>query len=297
MSSVVGRWAASLSVALALVFTVGTSPARAGEPKPPCTPGDPNCVIIGTGDPGGPGNPGGGTGDPGGGGPTQPDPCLPDTGYAYIACRSIGIVGLDVCVPIFEQNEGTLTLADLNTLLVANGCPPAPANLVPPSPADLALRALAGFRLPSPSGHRSPSETLDFNGYPFTYVNLWLFFWTDPGSWKSLSATARAGGNWATVTAKPVSLSYDPGDGSPLVACDGPGRPWTDADGNSAPSDGACGYQYQHVTSQPVTSTQTITWQLSWVGSGGTGGTFPDRSTSTSGQLQVMQIQTVVVRR
>lgn len=281
-----------------LILALGTSLAAAGDAAPPCTPGDPNCVIIGTGDPGGPSTPGGGSsGAPGGGGPTHPDPCRPDTGYSYIACESMGAPGLSICVPIFEQNKGALTLADLNALLASNGCPFALASLVPPSPAELAQRALAGFVLPSPSGHRSPSESLTYDGYPFTYVNLWLYFWTGSGTWEALSATARAGGNWATVTAKPVSLEFDPGDGSPPVACSGPGRAWTDADGNSAPRDGACGYQYGKVTSQPVTSTQTITWRLSWIGSGGTGGRFPDRSTSTSGQLQVLQIQTVVVRR
>lgn len=281
-----------------LILALATSLAIAGDPPPPCTPGDPNCVIIGTGDQGGPSTPGGGSpGAPSGGGPTSPDPCRPDTGYSYIACKAMGAPGLSICVPIFDQNKGALTLADLNALLATNGCPLAPANLVPPSPAELALRALAGFVLPSPSGHRSPSESLEYDGTPFTYVNLWLYFWTGSGTWETLSATARAGGNWATVTARPVSLSYDPGDGSSPVACSGPGRAWTDADGNSAPGDGACGYQYEAVTSQPVTSTQTITWRLSWVGSGGTGGIFPDRSTSTSGQLRVMQIQTVVVRR
>lgn len=173
--------------------------------------------------------------------------------------------------------------------------PQPPAGL-PPSPAQLAKQAAASFKFPKPSGHRSPSETLKYRGYPFSYVNLWLYTWTDPGTWKTMTATASAGGNSATVTATPTSLTYDPGDGSAGVSCGGPGRPWVESDGNNAPSGGACGDRYQQVTSAPITSTQTITWKITWTGSGGTSGTLPDQSTSTSGQLQVMQIQTVVTR-
>lgn len=171
--------------------------------------------------------------------------------------------------------------------------PPAP---LPPSPAQLAQRAAASFKFANPSGHRSPSEKLRYDGYSFSYVNQWLFYWTDPGTWTTKQATARTAGTWATVTAKPVSLTFDPGDGRSSVSCAGPGRAWTNADGNNRPSGGACGYQYERVTSSPIASTQTITWRITWRGSGGTSGTLPDRSTSTSGQLQVLQIQTVVTR-
>ncbi len=173
---------------------------------------------------------------------------------------------------------------------------PQPPAGMPPSPAQLAQRAAASFTFAKPSGHRSPPEDLRYQGYPFSYVNLWLFYWTNPGTWKTLTATARAGGVWATATATPSSLTFDPGDGSAGVSCPGPGRRWMDVDGNNPPSGGGCGYQYKRVTSSPITSTQTIKWRITWRGSGGTSGTLPDRSTSTSGQLQVMQIQTVVTR-
>lgn len=295
MPAVAGRVGAVLASALVVTIAVNVTRAVA-DPVPPCTPGDPSCVIIGVGGPAEPALPG--TSNRGGdGGSAKPDPCQGDTGYPYLACSTLGYPGLAVCVPLFEKDQSSLTVADLNALLTSNGCPAAAANSVLATPAQLALRALAGFVLPNPSGHRSPSETLTYDGYPFTYVHLWLYFWTAASRWKTLSATARAGGNWATVTATPVSLSYAPGDGSTPVVCAGPGRPWTDADGNAAPAEGACGYRYERVTSQPLTATQTITWQLSWKGSNGSAGVFPDRSTSTSGQLQVMQIETVVVRR
>jgi enoyl reductase len=97
----------------------------------------------------------------------------------------------------------------------------------------------------------------------------------------------------ATVTARPVALVFDPGNGGVAVSCDGPGRPWTSADGNGAPTDGACAYRYMRVTTSPITSTQTIVWKITWTGTGGTGGQIPSLSTSTSGRLQVLQIQVV----
>ncbi len=135
-----------------------------------------------------------------------------------------------------------------------------------------------------------------YAGYPFTWVNLWTYYWTDPSTWKSYSATATDGNQSATVTATPWELRFDPGDGSGTVSCDGPGRPWRASDGNGAPSSGACGYQYRAVTSSPITSTQTLVWKLTWQLSGPVGGLPDTFSTSTSGQLQVMQIQTVVTR-
>jgi hypothetical protein len=157
----------------------------------------------------------------------------------------------------------------------------------------LAQEALASIYLPKPSGHRSPDETNLFQGYAFSWVNLWTFYWTDPGTWRTLSATASAGGVSATVTAKPVSLSYDPGDGSPSVSCPGPGRAWAASDGYNPPSAGACGYQYRHVSHGPITATQTLTWKITWIGTANSAGELPEMATSTSGQLNVLQIQVV----
>jgi hypothetical protein len=180
---------------------------------------------------------------------------------------------------------------DLNMQFSVEGCP----AIV--TAASLAEQAYEEIVLPRPSGHRSPSEAQDYNGYPFTYVGLWTYYWTDPASWKPLTATASAVGLSATVTAVPVSLSFDPGDGSGSQFCAGPGRPWLESDGNDAPSEGACGYRYSKVTGpgygHPITSTQTIAWKVTWRGTGNTGGEIPGPLTSTSGQLNVLQIQTV----
>lgn len=165
-----------------------------------------------------------------------------------------------------------------------------------PNPRTLALQAEKTLRLPQPSGNRSPDQSKEFHGYPFTYVNLWTWFWTDPASWRTRTATARAGGVSATVTVTPTSLTFDPGDGSAAVSCPGPGRAWTSADGDGRPTDGGCGYRYRSATSQPVTSTQSIRWAVTWRASDGEAGTLPNLTTSRSGQLMVLQVESVVTR-
>lgn len=267
-----------------------------------------DCVEVGAEDPGTvPGTPGPGTtappagpGSTQGAGDTTNDPCAAETGYSLVICRSGGSVytKLRICNPIYEEWSPQLSLADLNQMLASQGCPAVPeAAAPPPSPAELAQRAAASFLLPHPTGSRSPGDAQSYAGYPFTYVGLSTFFWTDQATWAPLTARADAGDNWAEVTATPVLLTYTPGDGSPAVSCSGPGRPWVEADGNGEPTGGACGYRYTKVTGpgydNPLTSTQTITWRLSWVGSGNTSGTLTQRATSTDGVLNVLQIQTV----
>jgi hypothetical protein len=125
-------------------------------------------------------------------------------------------------------------------------------------------------------------------------VNLWTWFWTDPASWSVQTARAAAGPVWAEVTVTPTQLIISPGQtGTADVTCPGPGRPWTEADGNGAPAAGGCGFQYQHVSASPITATVTIEWSVTWQGSGGTGGTLPAMRTQATSRFAVEQIQVV----
>jgi hypothetical protein len=250
-----------------------------------CNPSDHNCVVVSVSVP--PSSPAPASSAA----PPQHDPCEKYPGQYYAMCKNN--TGVQ-CLLLYDRFYGTTPLAQFNALAVANSCPRVP-RAAPPSPAQLAQQAAASFRLPLPSGHRSPSESVRYKGVPFTWVNLWTYFWTDATTWRTLSAAARAGGVWARVIARPVSLTFDPGDGSPAVSCAGPGHPWVNTDGNAAPA-GGCGFRYRDVTDRTITSTQTITWQLTWTGSGNTSGTLAQRSTSTSAQLRVMQIQVVTTR-
>lgn len=173
------------------------------------------------------------------------------------------------------------------------GPPPPPP---PPDPAVLAQQARTELTLPSPTVHRSPPETNSdpaYGGLPYTWVGLSTFFWVD--DWQPLSRTVELRGVSATVTATPTGLTFDPGDRSPVVGCDGPGRPWVEADGNRPPSNGACGYTYRAVTPNgPLTATTSVQWSVSWASNTGAAGTFPASTTSSSSSFLVEQIQVVI---
>lgn len=292
-------------LAIATVFTAITvTPALASPPdsSPPatCDAFSPTCTVTAT-TPGIPGESGSPTPVGKSSGSPAPDPCEVDPNSR--ACSDEQFQSMcSALASSYVQDAGgwaNVNVADLNQYLAtvgaSRGCPPVsgPPPGAPPSPATLAREAAKTIALPRPSGHRSPSEAHLYDGLPFTWVNLWTYFWTDPGTWHPLRATATAGGVSATVTATPMTLSFDPGPGYAAVSCDGPGRPWGPADGNNAPARGACGFAYPRVTSGPVTTTQTITWKVTWTGSGGARGSLPDMSTSAPGRLQVMQVQVV----
>lgn len=280
-------------------------------------PGSGNCNVftntcnVGTG---GGGNNGGGAGggNNGGGGNTgcqNTDPhggCNPCPPNSYYGERPPQVS--QVCADYLANSYCNAMLGDMlgglkwpapnqlsvqqitfvNQQLASSGCP----ALV--TPASLAQQAFASIHLPSPSGDRQPRPDVLWHGTPFTYTNIWTWYWTDASTWKPLSATASAAGLSATVTATPVELDFDPGDGSPAVSCGGPGVAWSASAGFAAPSSvGGCGYQYRKVTSAPIATTQTIVWAITWQGTGTTGGAIPSLSTSTSGQIQVLQIETV----
>lgn len=169
-----------------------------------------------------------------------------------------------------------------------------PPGMPTVTPAQLAQQALASLTLPNPVMRRSPKETNNDHGTPYTWVNLWTWFWTDPASWKVQTARAAAGPVWAEVTVTPTQLIISPGEtGTVDVTCPGPGRPWTQADGNGAPTAGGCGFQYHHVSASPITATVTIEWSVTWQGSGGAGGTLPTMRTRATSTFAVEQIQVV----
>lgn len=147
--------------------------------------------------------------------------------------------------------------------------------------------------LPEPTIGRSPDEALvwDRNGMPFTYVNLWTWFFTDPGTFEEQSLRLDAFGAWGEVYAEPTVLTFTPGDGGASVSCEGPGRDWTEADGDDPPP-GGCGYIYRHAA-ESVTSTVSIEWHVTWAGSDGSGGTYPPMVTEASSTFTVLQVQVV----
>jgi hypothetical protein len=106
-------------------------------------------------------------------------------------------------------------------------------------------------------------------------VGLPEWFWVPTGDWHARSVTVSAGPVWATATATPVGLSFDPGGGLPAVDCRGPGTAYRS--GKSASGQHSqCSYVYdQSSDGQPGNAYQAsvvVTWRVSWTGSGGAGG-------------------------
>lgn len=189
-------------------------------------------------------------------------------------------------------NGGQRYLYVPNSAFAAAGAVPLP----PPDPAVLAQQARTELTLPKPTVRRSPPETNsdpDNGGLPYTWVGLSTFYWVE--GWQSMTRTVELRGVSATVTATPTGLTFDPGDGSAAVSCAGPGRPWTQADGDNPPSGSACGYTYRSVTPNgPLTATTSVQWSVNWTSNTGANGTFPASTTSSSLSFLVEQIQVVV---
>ena len=176
---------------------------------------------------------------------------------------------------------------------------PAGAAGIPasPAPADLAREAYAQLRLPVPTPEHSPNLRLA-DGRTAVLLGEQTWLWTDRSRFQPRSVRVQAGPVWALVTASPVGLSFDPGDGSPAVSCVGPGTafvPGRDAAHAVSPT---CGYQYRWSSADEpggvVTAEYGITWRVTWTGSTGTaaaGGRLPEMTSRTTTALAVAEAQ------
>jgi hypothetical protein len=175
-----------------------------------------------------------------------------------------------------------------------------PAGTGVPSPVvqagDLARSARNKLHLPEPKTGHNPAR--------LALVGLATWWWIEPAQWRPLRQRTQAGPVWAEVTATPVSTTWDAGDGSAPVVCPGPGTPY-DTTQPEAGQSTDCSHTYRRTTAdQPQTGpsvndrfftvTVTTSWQVTWIGSAGSGGTLPVLTTSSTFPLAVSQRETVV---
>jgi hypothetical protein len=137
------------------------------------------------------------------------------------------------------------------------------------TPQQLLQEALSELRIPSLRPDTAPPRGKD------GLVGLAEWFWVPTSDWRARSVTVSAGPVWATATATPVGLSFEPGGGLPVIDCRGPGTAYQAA--KPASEQGSqCSYIYdQSSAGQPGNAYQAsvvITWRISWTGSGGAGG-------------------------
>jgi hypothetical protein len=154
-------------------------------------------------------------------------------------------------------------------------------------------------QLPAPRATFAPPATKGI-------VRVGMWFWIS--DWSLVSVTAwvptPSGPRWATTTARPVRLVFEPGDGRyghGAVTCAGPGTTWTKVRGDVAPSPSGCQYTYDHSSVMAsnrasFAATVTIVWDVTWKGSSGTGGYSGQLRTSRTYAMKVREIQALVAR-
>jgi hypothetical protein len=157
------------------------------------------------------------------------------------------------------------------------------------------LEQLKSKALPKPT---PVFELLDAE-FGWAYVKTPLDFRAGGDSWRTVTVSASVGPVWATVTAVPNRLTFDPGDpaGPGPMSCDGDGP----IAAYVAAVPGACSYTYTNASSTSpfdgyhfVTSL-TIDWSISWTSSTGAGGPLDGFPTVSSAQLAVAEVKGLVV--
>ena len=159
----------------------------------------------------------------------------------------------------------------------------------------LALDRLESKVIPSPE---PVLEMLDPE-FGWAYVQTPLDFRAGGDSWRTVSVTARLGPVWATATASPETLTFDPGDpgGAPVVLCagDAPIAPYI------AEVPGECSYTYVNASSTSsydgyhFLATLTIDWAVSWRSSTGAGGALSGYQSSRTAPIAVAEAKGLVV--
>ncbi|MFF8536216.1 hypothetical protein ACF07B_30375 [Streptomyces sp. NPDC015532] len=170
-----------------------------------------------------------------------------------------------------------------------------PANKHAPTPDVLAAYAYNKIKVPETEIELKPAAK--------STVNVPTWVWLDKGTFKPVKVRAElaAAGVWAETTAKPVALHLNPGTGDAqtypasgdcAINDDGSiGTPYTKGGAGETPP---CGITYLRATGgKPYRLSASITWQISWQGSGGAAGDLPDGTFETTQDMNVQEIQSV----
>lgn len=156
------------------------------------------------------------------------------------------------------------------------------------SPAELAVTQWGRLPIPAPVVRTAPPRGAD------GLVGLPHWFWV--ADWRPLTGRAEAGGVWIEVTARPQSLTIEPGGGQRPVRCSGPGTAY-DRSRPAVSQRTDCSYAFTRSSfGRPGGAYRvraTVVWGGTWVGSGGTGGVLPPVSRSVSFPVRVAEAQSL----
>ncbi|WP_435844897.1 hypothetical protein [Streptomyces coeruleorubidus] len=180
---------------------------------------------------------------------------------------------------------------------VENGEAPPPRYEEAITPEILAALAYQHMELPDTEVTLAPEAT--------TKVNLPTWAWLDKAVFDEVQATAALnvpGFNiQATTTAKPVSLKLEPGTKDAVTypasgectinADDSIGEPYAKGKSDETPP---CGVKYLRSSGDGTYKLRaTITWEISWTGTGGAGGVLPNGTFGNDQDVTVQEIQSV----
>ncbi|MFJ9540567.1 hypothetical protein ACIRPX_25285 [Streptomyces sp. NPDC101225] len=180
---------------------------------------------------------------------------------------------------------------------VDNGEAPPPQYEEAITPQILAALAYQHIELPGTEVTLAPKAV--------TKVNLPTWAWLDKAVFNEVKATAAInvpGFNiQATTTATPVSLKLEPGtsdaatypaSGDCAINADKSiGEPYAPGKANQTPP---CGLRYLRSSGNGTFKLKaTITWQVTWTGSGGTGDDMPNGTFGTTQDIRVQEIQAI----
>ncbi len=181
----------------------------------------------------------------------------------------------------------TATCAATGPIGICAPAPPAPAGgAVPPAPPDgyvVAALARDQLDLPLPDVRTAPPPGVD------QVVAFATWLWIDPTQWHGLSKTVMIPGVAATVAARPVSMTWQTGDGQ-TVECRGPGTPYL-AGRPDAGQHSDCTHAY--LDRGAVAGRVTVHWQMDWSATTGQAGTFGLVDRTTDLRLIVVEVQAV----
>lgn len=156
------------------------------------------------------------------------------------------------------------------------------------SPAELALAKWARMPIPAPVVRTAPPRGAG------GLVGLPEWFWVT--NWHTRSGRVAARGVWVVVTARPQSMTIDPGYGRPVVRCSGPGTAY-DKSRAAAAQHTDCSYTFSqsslHEPGRAYRVQVSVTWGGTWHGSDGSGGVLPPLSRSTTVRLRVAEAQSL----
>ena len=162
---------------------------------------------------------------------------------------------------------------------------------------DLAKQALGSALLPTPVIAISPTLPA------ITLVNYPQWLWIDSAAWRTVTASASAGGLTATVTAVPYQVAWDSGDtrangDDRYLSCNGPGKALPQNAGFLERKAGSgCTFYYTHTSGHepglafPLSA--TILWRVTWTATNGTSGDLGVVSRNSSIPIKVGEYQVV----